>query len=240
MFPWLNKYIGLTKTKQLLREKIWFPGIEAMTKQLLDNCIACQANVIQHSFAPLQMITLSQAPWQYLSADFCGPLPSGDMLFVVIDEYSLYPEVEIVRSTSANTVTQSSIVSYLHTEFLPKLKQTTVLLSKVTHSPSLRSTWISTTVKSPPLGPKLIRSQNVLSEHSTKPYVPPIWKIKIGNKNCSTFCATIVPHPIPPREFPLLSFFFGRKLVVKLPELITTAPSRSSTADTDMKQKAKM
>jgi hypothetical protein len=26
------------------------------------------------------------------------------MLFVVIDEYSRYPEVEIVRSTSANTV----------------------------------------------------------------------------------------------------------------------------------------
>ena len=50
------------------------------------------------------MTPLPQAPWQYLSADFCGPLPSGDMLFVVIDEYSRYPEVEIVRSTSANTV----------------------------------------------------------------------------------------------------------------------------------------
>ena len=75
-----------------------------MTKQLLDNCIACRAYVIQHSFAPLQMSTLPQAPWQYLSADSCGPLPSGDMLFVVIDEYFRYPEVEIVRSTSANTV----------------------------------------------------------------------------------------------------------------------------------------
>ena len=74
-----------------------------MAKKLLDNCITCQANVVQHSFAPLQMTTHSQAPWQYLSADFCGPLPSGDMLLVVIDEYSRYPEVEIVRSTSANT-----------------------------------------------------------------------------------------------------------------------------------------
>ena len=33
---------------------------------------------------------------------------------------------------------------------------------------------------------------------------------------------------------------FGRELVVKLPELINTAPSRSSISDTDMKQKAKM
>ena len=95
---------GLTKTKQLLREKIWFPGIDSMTKHMLDSCLACQATVITPSFAPLNMTPLPQAPWQYLSADFCGPLPSGDMLFVVIDEYSHYPEVEIVRSTSANSV----------------------------------------------------------------------------------------------------------------------------------------
>ena len=95
---------GLTKTKQLLREKIWFPGIDGLTKKLLDNCLACQATTIQHPLEPLRMTELPQAPWQQLSIDFCGPLPSGDMLFVVIDEYSRYPEVEIVRSTSANTV----------------------------------------------------------------------------------------------------------------------------------------
>ena len=178
-----------------------------MTKQLLDNCIARQANVIQHSFAPLQMTTLPQAPWQYLSADFCGPLPSGDMLFVVIDETLVIRKSKLSVLPPRIPSSQSSIVSYLHTEFLPKLKQTTVLHSKVTHSPNFRSTWVSTTVKSPLLGLKLIRSENVLREHSTKPYVPPIWKIKIGNKNCSTFCGTIVPHPIPLREFPLLSFF---------------------------------
>ncbi|CAB3993228.1 PREDICTED: uncharacterized protein K02A2.6-like [Paramuricea clavata] len=32
---------------------------------------------------------------------FCGPLPTGDYLLVVIDEYSRYPEVEIPKSTSA-------------------------------------------------------------------------------------------------------------------------------------------
>jgi hypothetical protein len=48
------------------------------------------------------MTELPQAPWQQLSVDFCGP--SGDMLFVVIDKYLRYPEVEVVRSTSANTV----------------------------------------------------------------------------------------------------------------------------------------
>lgn len=35
---------GIVKTKKLLREKVWFPKIEEMAKQMIDDCIACQAN----------------------------------------------------------------------------------------------------------------------------------------------------------------------------------------------------
>jgi transposase InsO family protein len=47
------------------------------------------------------MTKLPDGPWQKLSAEFCGPLPTGDYLLVVIDEYSRYQEVEILKSTSA-------------------------------------------------------------------------------------------------------------------------------------------
>ena len=33
-----------------------------------------------------------------------GPLPSGEYLLVIVDRYSQYPEVEIIRSTKASTV----------------------------------------------------------------------------------------------------------------------------------------
>ena len=36
--------------------------------------------------------------------DFLGPLPSGEELMVLVDEYSRFPIVEIIRSVSANTV----------------------------------------------------------------------------------------------------------------------------------------
>ena len=36
--------------------------------------------------------------------DFCGPFPNGDYLLVVTDDFSRYPEVEILRSTSAKAV----------------------------------------------------------------------------------------------------------------------------------------
>ena len=35
---------GLVKTKQLLHEKIWFPGIDDAVKKMIEKCIACQAN----------------------------------------------------------------------------------------------------------------------------------------------------------------------------------------------------
>ena len=35
---------GIVKTKTLLWEKVWFPGIDGMVKEAIQNCIACQAN----------------------------------------------------------------------------------------------------------------------------------------------------------------------------------------------------
>ncbi|XP_060589850.1 uncharacterized protein K02A2.6-like [Ruditapes philippinarum] len=53
---------------------------------------------------PLKMSDLPSGPWKNISADFCGPLENGDYLLVVVDEYSRYPIVEIVKSVSANMV----------------------------------------------------------------------------------------------------------------------------------------
>lgn len=53
---------------------------------------------------PLKMSEMPGEPWTTLSANFCGPLPSGDFLFVITDEYTRYPVVEIIRSVSGHTV----------------------------------------------------------------------------------------------------------------------------------------
>ena len=47
---------------------------------------------------------MPEKPWTQQSADFYGPIPSGEYLLVLVDEHSRYPIVEIVRSTSANIV----------------------------------------------------------------------------------------------------------------------------------------
>ena len=40
------------------------------------------------------MSELPSRKWSHLCADFYGPLPSGEYLLVVLDEYSRFPEVE--------------------------------------------------------------------------------------------------------------------------------------------------
>ena len=95
---------GLVKTKALLREKVWFPGIDKLVKETIDRCIPCQATGQPNPPEPLQMTPMPDGPWQKVHADFYGPLPTGEYLLVVIDRYSRYPEVEIVRSTKASVV----------------------------------------------------------------------------------------------------------------------------------------
>lgn len=95
---------GITKTKAFLRSKVWFPMIDKMVENIVSKCIPCQANSNRTSSEPLQMSELPRGAWQQLSVDFCGPIPTGEYLLVLIDEFSRYPVVHVTRSTSADTI----------------------------------------------------------------------------------------------------------------------------------------
>ena len=95
---------GICKTKALLRSKVWFPGADAAADGAVRRCIPCQANTTRRQVEPLAMSPLPRGPWLNVSIDFCGPIPSGEYLLVMVDEFSRYPVVEIVRSTAAEIV----------------------------------------------------------------------------------------------------------------------------------------
>ena len=80
--------------------------------------------------------------------DFPVPFPSGDYLLVVIDEYSRFPEVEIVKSTSATSVipkldfifARQGIPDELKTDNAPPLQRSRVQqLREVLRIPSQES-----------------------------------------------------------------------------------------------------
>lgn len=88
-------YQVIVKTKGLLRTKVWFSDTDRKAEAAVRNCLACQANTpVAH---------LPEATWHSVSVDFYGPLPAGEYLFVIVDDYTRYPVVASVRSTSSNT-----------------------------------------------------------------------------------------------------------------------------------------
>ena len=68
---------------------------------MIEKCLLCQANSKANTPEPLQMSKLPTRPWDVVHIDFCGPFPTGELILVVIDAYSQFPEVEIIHSTSA-------------------------------------------------------------------------------------------------------------------------------------------
>ena len=96
---------GIVKTKQLIRDKVWFPGIDKMAEQKVQNCLSCQvATAKSPSPEPLRMTPLPSAPWKEVAVDFAGPFPTGEYIMVVTDEFRRFPEVEILTSMSARAV----------------------------------------------------------------------------------------------------------------------------------------
>ena len=64
---------------------------------MITMCLACQAVIDVNKPEPLKVSQLPKAPWSEISADFHGPLRSGEKLFFILDEYSRFPIVHIMK-----------------------------------------------------------------------------------------------------------------------------------------------
>ncbi|XP_064469786.1 uncharacterized protein K02A2.6-like [Ornithodoros turicata] len=100
-------HMGIRKTKQLLREKVWFKGIDRAVENAVKTCIPCQAVVQENIRTPIIMTKLPEGPWQNLALDFAGPFPDGQYLLVLVDEYSRFPVIRTLKSLDTDRVTKA-------------------------------------------------------------------------------------------------------------------------------------
>ena len=56
---------------------------------------------------PMKRTVLPEGPWQDVAADLLGPLPGGEYLLVVVDYYSRYFEIEILKSVLSRDIVDS-------------------------------------------------------------------------------------------------------------------------------------
>ena len=93
---------GIVKTKNRLRAKVWWPKMDAAAKER--SCHSCQVVGELCAPEPMQCVEPLPGPWQDVMVDSMGPLPTGESLLVVVDYYSCFYEVGILRLRTVDKV----------------------------------------------------------------------------------------------------------------------------------------
>ena len=94
-------HLGIVKTKQNLRTKVWWPRLDKEAEQHVKGCLTCQISGNPEPPPPLAVVPPPMAPWSCIHVDFYGPAPTGEHLLVLLDETTGFPEVEIMNKTTA-------------------------------------------------------------------------------------------------------------------------------------------
>ena len=89
---------GMSKAKSLLRTFCWLPGMEKAVENKVRECLPCQAVQPASNEQPIKPSELPSGPWQYVEMEFQGPYPNGDYIFIMIDQYSRWPEMVFFRN----------------------------------------------------------------------------------------------------------------------------------------------
>ena len=97
-------HMGETKTKNYLRTKVWYPGMDSDVDTFIKTCLACTAARPGRQYEPVKSTPLPEGPWKLLATDFKGPIEKNYYVMVVVDAYTRYVETAIVGSTAAEEV----------------------------------------------------------------------------------------------------------------------------------------
>ena len=78
---------------ELLKRTYWWPGLKEDIKKYVQGCLKYQQNKVQHQqrAGELHLLEIPKGPWQEISIDMIGPLPSSngmDAILVIVDRFT--------------------------------------------------------------------------------------------------------------------------------------------------------
>lgn len=98
---------GIVVMKRRLRQKVWWPGLDSEVEQLVKRCKECLLVSSAGPPEPLVRTKMPDKPWVHIAIDFMGPLPSGHNLLVMVDYFSRFVEVAIMKEITAKLTVQA-------------------------------------------------------------------------------------------------------------------------------------
>ena len=94
---------GIVKTKALLREKVWWPGMDKDVEDMISKCIPCLSMAPKGPPEPMKSFSMT-SPWDKVHVDICGPFPDGHSVLEIIDASTRWPDIHLIKSTTSDTV----------------------------------------------------------------------------------------------------------------------------------------
>lgn len=96
---------GETGMVTRLRDRVWWPNMDKEARKTVKECEGCRLVSRPSAPEPMTRRKMPNEPWIDIAMDFLGPLPSGDYLLVVVDYFSRFKEVCIMRKiTTEDTI----------------------------------------------------------------------------------------------------------------------------------------
>ena len=95
--------------------KVWWPKMDSDVEKVCKVCHGCQVVSGYGPPEPMSRVVSPSGPWQDCSADLMGPLPSGKSILVVVDYYSRFYKVVILRKMMSADVIEA--ISPMFTRF---------------------------------------------------------------------------------------------------------------------------
>ena len=88
--------------KERLGCKVWWPGVDKDAEKKCQECYGCQLATKETITPPAKITRMPERPWQDLALNLIGPMPTGlgECLLVLVDYFSRWVEVNIIKSTT--------------------------------------------------------------------------------------------------------------------------------------------
>ena len=77
---------GQYRMLELLKRTYWWPGLKKDIKKYMQGCLKCQQNKVQHQrkVGKLHPLEILMGPWQEISINMIGPLPSSNRINAIL------------------------------------------------------------------------------------------------------------------------------------------------------------
>jgi hypothetical protein len=97
-----NAHQGIVKTKQLARDLLYWPRLNAEIEEMINKCDVCQENRNYQQRETLIPMPIPKRPWQMAAQDLFDL--NGTKWLILVDYYSEYFEIEKMEETNSREV----------------------------------------------------------------------------------------------------------------------------------------